>query len=531
MYQYIIDRFNKINTLNLQMFIEQVGETLGEMSETLKIGKVEIIDNTMFNNYSFLGLEYVNEPIVKEFAILERERFIIKVYPKALFDNEKNIVFLADLIGSYYAKIKYENLSRAMATTDAMTTAPNTLGVMSFGEYLQKNGLLKNYHFLFLNLKNFKYVNKQLGMQGANNLLRSYCLTVKTMLDKDEIFGRTGGDNFLAIIKDENLQTFLENIQNINLNVNGINFELPSRIGVYNIEENNSIAEAIERASTANNICKNMKMTNIVFFTIEMQNRLIREKEILMEFSSALKDREFVVYYQPKIDIKNNKMYGAEALVRWIKKTGIVPPNVFIPILEKENDICLLDMYVLDSVCRDLREWLDNSMEPVRVSVNLSRNNLTNKNLAKDVLDIIDKYEIDHKYIELEITETSCYDGQNELLQFIGEMHKNKIKISIDDFGSGYSSINLLKQLSADVVKIDKSLIDSIGADNMDDTIIVRNVVNMINELGMEVVAEGVETGEQVQFLKNINCNIIQGYYFSKPVPKGEYVEKLINNK
>lgn len=535
--QDILDMFRELKNPTVNSFDKNITSKYKNIITQLNIGKMEVIldgDNKGKRMHVLHNTTFTNTPITQNFKIVGNENITINTYPKTEFNKNEieSIHFLNDVISVLYSKSRYTELLNYSQKTDIMTSAPNTLGIIEFGERLYEQDILKNYYCLFSNLKNFKYMNTKLGMDGGNKLLKKYFLEVNSLLSDNETFGRTGGDNFFAIIKNENIDSFIEKLQKIKITFNDEEFELPSRIGVYKIGEYDKMQEALEYASVANNVAKNTKINDIVYFTEDMQKKLLKEKEVLINFHPALQKEEFIIYYQPKINLANRKLKGAEALVRWIKPDeGMVSPGLFIPVLERGSEICELDLYVLKQVCRDLRKWLNDGIEPVRVSINISRNNLKNPHLSNRILNILDEYQIDRKYIELEITETSCYDDYVDLLNFIGNMHDNKIKVSIDDFGTGYSSINLLKELHADIVKIDKSLVDNIGSNNESDEIIIKNVVNMLNELNMEVVAEGVETIEQIDFLKTINCNTIQGYFFSKPITKKEYEEKLYKNE
>ena len=245
---------------------------------------------------------------------------------------------------------------------------------------------------------------------------------------------------------------------------------------------------------------------------------------MIAAFPKAIQNREFKAFYQPKVSIDDYTMVGAEALVRWFQDDVFVSPGEFIPAFEQNDMVCQLDFYVLEQVCMDIREWLDQGMEPVRISVNFSRKHLTNKNLAEDIMNVINRYKIDSKYIEIELTETVDEEEAGLLIDFMNKMRKYSILMTIDDFGTGYSSLNMLRSFPVDVLKIDKSLVDNMEES---DHIILSNVVKMASELKMDVVAEGVETWEQVDYLKTVKCSVVQGFLFDRPMPKEQFEEKI----
>ena len=253
----------------------------------------------------------------------------------------------------------------------------------------------------------------------------------------------------------------------------------------------------------------------------------MRQKEVSQMFPKALENREFVVYYQPKVTLSDNQLCGSEALVRWFRGGAMVPPMSFIPVLEREGSVCKLDFYVLEQVCLDIQNWLSRGIEPVRVSVNFSKIHLQNPHLADEILAVLKKYDISPKYIEVELTEMSGYESYETLSCFVQTMRENGVSTSIDDFGTGYSSLNLLKDLNVDIIKLDKSFLKNMEKHRENDVIVIKNIVNMVNDLDMEVIAEGVETQKQAEFLRGINCRMAQGFLFDRPLPRAEFEKRL----
>lgn len=255
------------------------------------------------------------------------------------------------------------------------------------------------------------------------------------------------------------------------------------------------------------------------------------ELDVLGLFPEALKNEEFQVFYQPKVSLKNYRLVGAEALCRWKHGGEMIPPFKFIPTLEAGQDICTLDFYMIEHVCRDIVKWLDEGKRVVRVSVNLSRRHFANENLLDDLFNIINKYDFPNKYIEIELTETSNDVDFKDLKRVVTALSEQGIHTSIDDFGMGYSSLNLLRELPWNTLKIDRSLLPVDGDGESNTAVIMQYVIAMAQTLGIECIAEGVETVDQIKILKDKNCFLGQGFYFDKPLEKNIFEERLDSAK
>jgi diguanylate cyclase (GGDEF)-like protein len=420
--------------------------------------------------------------------------------------------------------------TRKVAISDGMTGAYNQAGIFAFTQqFIREN--LKDYTAFFINLKNFKYINKSMGNQMGDLALRTFVKQILLFLDKTELIARLGGDNFFVLTKKDRQKEFIEKFRNTELSLSQgpkpVEARIQTRMGVYPIEENVIVGDALNNASTAMMAARAIKNRDVVFFTKEMQIQSIHQREISSEFHNALRNRELVVFYQPKISLTDKVINGAEALVRWIRHKTIVPPMDFIPVLEREGTICELDFYVFETACNDIHDWVKAGIEPVRISSNFSKLHLRNEDFADRILEILHKYELDGKYIEVELTEVSDFDDTVAMKKFIDIMRQNNIGVAIDDFGTGYSTLNVLKDYNVSVVKIDKSLLNNIGKANSHDEVILRNVVKMARELDKDVIAEGVETQEQADYLKGINCGSAQGFLFDKPLVRDDFQKRL----
>lgn len=244
-------------------------------------------------------------------------------------------------------------------------------------------------------------------------------------------------------------------------------------------------------------------------------------------FPQAIKNEEFLVYYQPKVLLNSYKLTGAEALCRWKHDGKLVPPGDFIPVLENSHLICELDFYMLDHVCRDIRGWLDTNKPVVKISVNLSRRNIGTPNLLEKIVAIIDKYKVPHELLEIELLESATELNDEDLEELVNGFRTNGVSIAVDDFGTGFSSLALIRNLPWDVIKIDRSLLPEKPDERSERYTMLKHLLSMLYDMGFKCVVEGVETAEQVRMLKDNHCYVAQGFYFDRPLPKEEFETRL----
>ena len=260
-----------------------------------------------------------------------------------------------------------------------------------------------------------------------------------------------------------------------------------------------------------------------------MREELNRSIEIAADAKRAIRNSEFKVYFQPKVSVSKDEIVGAEALVRWVKPDGtVVTPDSFIPFLEKNGYIVQIDFFVYEEVCRYLRRRLDNGESVVPVSVNVSRIHMLSNDFSSDIVEIVRRYGIDPSLIELELTESVFIANEDEAIKTLSALREKGFRVSIDDFGSGYSSLSLLKRMPVDVLKIDKGFFSGDHIEDKDG-IVLSSVIDMADKMNIDIICEGIETEEQVDFLKHSNCDTAQGFFYAKPIPLADFEDMLDN--
>lgn len=385
------------------------------------------------------------------------------------------------------------------------------------------------YVYVSMEIDNFKYVNEMYGYSFGNYTLKYVATEISKELRSDELFARTGGAHFgllLRYVNDEalegRLRGWFEKIGHMRNKDRGNVYNLTFTCGVYRIRDNHEDAgRARECANIARESARHLADNAIEFFDEDLQKKQAALAELEFEMHSAFRDRQFEVYLQPKYSTSNEEIVGAEALIRWQHPTkGMIYPSDFIPLFESNGFIVKIDYFVLEEVCKCIRGWIDDDIDPVVVSVNLSRIHLYDSELVTKLVEIVDTYKVPHELIEFELTETVLFDELEYLLEVMTKLKEAGFILSMDDFGSGYSSLNMLKRLPVDVLKLDKGFMDNFREDEPDnkDKTIISHVISMAKDLDMEVLAEGVESESQKKFLKQTDCDMIQGYFYSKPI-------------
>lgn len=450
-------------------------------------------------------------------------------------ETEEDFYFLSKVLYFVYGRAKVMSQLFDITFKDKMTGVSNNSRLQLYMGELLSAGRLHLFTSNFVNIKNMKLLNEMYNNAIGDQIIVSFAKKMEAFVGRAGCVARLGGDNFLALVETDREESFLAFLKEICVEVSlpGDRLEfvkVDCRVGYCNLKPGDTNNEAMNHSSIAMGLAKKQSNSDVIMFRDEMKREIIRMRQLEESIPEAIDNREFVVYYQPKVKLTKEGehiVYGAEALVRWNKDGQMVYPGEFVPILEKNGLITRIDYYVLESVCLHIKKWETMGIKPVCISTNFSRRHLRDKFFADKIEEIITTYQVDPTCIEIEITESYDVEDIEALTYFVQRMHKLGVGLAMDDFGSGFSSLKMLKDMAADTIKLDKSIIDGVGGDSKDDEIIVSHMIHMIRELGKEVIAEGVEKTEQAEFLRKNGCYKIQGFLFGKPMAEMDFVDML----
>ena len=482
-------------------------------------------DDDAHRNYSDLSVREDPE-VISVFLSGKKIRILYEMQ----VDNDRAAEIIRDEYDTFEKKELYTK-----AFIDPITNHYNWNHLVPFLEMPMDYGI-RDYAFVHFDIKEFRVINEVYGHIAANKVL---CNIVKAMNDSDFVYtsARCHNDNFAMMIKDmpeelmiARLKEFFDDLSYLEEDPN---YRIFFRCGVVPMQRSllsgNRVADA---GKLAQKLGTNHNKTDIVIFTDKMHEDILWGNYIKAYLDTAVENDEFVIYLQPKFDIRTEKIKGAEALIRWnYKKKEFLYPGRFIPFFERDGSIGKIDDIVLRKVCMAFDKWRKEGRILYPVSVNLSRDRLYDKNLVKHLTEIVDSYNVYHDLIDFELTESASYDNTEQMIHVLNELRDQGFRISMDDFGTGYSSFSLLTQMPLDTLKIDKSFVDKVGVENMiaKDISVIRHIISLAKELGFICLAEGAESREQIDELRSLGCDVIQGYYYSKPVPVEEYENKYLN--
>lgn len=416
---------------------------------------------------------------------------------------------------------------------DAQTGVYTKDYIDSYIEKLFAEGKVTDYTAAIFDVHGLSTIINQLGDEEGTHLMAGFVQGLQDVIGTKGVVARVDGSSFEAIFPDNMTDPVAEYLKGVELELSTGNGErfISARAGFYSVTDNchsyvdykTIMKEALRTARNNPNNAQSIVIDDKIL------KQISESKQIESMFRDAILNEEFLVYYQPKVELKEYKLKGAEALCRWMHDGQMIMPFKFIPVFEHSGDICELDFYMLEHVCRDLRKWLDEGKEIVRVSVNLSRGNMGDRHLLEKLIGVVDKYDVPHQYIEIELTETSSDVDYMELREIVEGLSAVGIRTSVDDFGVGYSSMNLIRELPWNMIKIDKSFVPEGDGSEEDGKklILLSTLIQMTQALGMQCLAEGVETVEQVILLKQNGCFLAQGYFFDKPLPKEEFEKRI----
>ncbi|MDD2647761.1 MAG: EAL domain-containing protein [Eubacteriales bacterium] len=420
-----------------------------------------------------------------------------------------------------------------MAEYDSLTGLLNKNGFESWvGELLKTASKSRVMALVAFDVNSFSMYNAVNGTQAGDDLLQIIAREAKAALKSNESAARYSDDNFALLMSDTSIERIVERIRDSagEKALESRGYSVLISYGVYEITDLTIPVSAMyDRATAAKDSVKGNYETHIGLYSEEMYLKRLEDAKLIADQEEAMERGEFVAYYQPKYQTSSECIVGAEALVRWIKPDGtIIPPARFIELFERNGQIMKLDFYVLSVVCDMLSTLIASGVQPVPVSVNFSRAHLFDESFVDRMNAICLSKHVEPKYIEVELTE-STFRADSELIgRVIDHLHMHGFAVSVDDFGSGYSSLNILKDIAVDTLKVDMKFLSGFEKGGKVGTM-VTSVVRMAKWMGLSIVAEGVETRDQVAFLRSVGSDVIQGYYYSKPLPRADFTERLVS--
>lgn len=432
-------------------------------------------------------------------------------------------------------RIRAEEKIRHYVNYDALTELPNRKMMLeNINRLLERKN--KSFAIFFVDLDGFKYVNDTFGHQAGDVVLKNVASTLGNIIGSDDIICRIGGDEFVIILENFSSYTYIEEMAN---NIQKI-LEQPF---VYEKEQlivgaSIGISIAPKHGRDANTLISNADLAmyqvkknggySHMIYSSKMQEDIIDKLEVREKFKKALEDNEFIIHYQPIMDLKSMKIVNAEALIRRKYGDKIIPPMEFIPIAKRVGEIVSIDNWMLENACMQCEKWNEMALDEIKVSVNMSYSQLKQPKFVAYVQKILDDYSIPPQYLTLEITEDEGMKDIEVIIEVLTELKDIGIKISLDDFGIGSSSLSYVNKLPIDNIKIDRSLIMNIEKDEKN-IMMIKSIINMGHSLNISITAEGIETKKQFEVLRDLGCDFIQGYIIGAPMEVSDFEHKFIN--
>jgi len=463
--------------------------------------------------------------------------FLSKKHQFSLEDIKQYQVF-ANILSDLFQKTESEEEINFLAYYDSLTKLPNRTLLRKHIENAIQESMIEESHFavLFIDLDTFKLVNDTIGHSGGDELLKEVAQKIKNSIREQDLLSRFSGDEFVVLVKGglsvEEVEYLCERILNslrCKIHIDHNEFTITSSIGISIFPElGESVDELIKNADFAMYEAKLAGKNQFKICTQSMLEKITRRNRLSIHLQRAIEKNEFTVFYQPQVNVMSEEIIGFEALLRWNNSEfGFVPPSVFIPIAEQSGLIKSIGEWVFTSVCEQYKMWENTELSKIKVAINLSSEQFRRNELIKFIKQTIDETQMNPELLEIEITESVAIRDVEETIEILNDLKALGITVSIDDFGTEYSSLSRLKDLPIDRVKIAMNFIHGIAKDKKDEAII-KVIIYLSKSLGLNVIAEGVETMEQLQFLRHENCDDIQGYYYYKPMPASD-IEKIWN--
>ena len=427
-----------------------------------------------------------------------------------------------DLIHHLEHKSEYDELTGLMNSN----TFSNKINEIFQGNPTHLAG---KYAIIYFDVIRFKAINDLFGKAGGDLLLIFIAEILKDLIEDDEMACRVGSDRYALFVKtdNKNLSKFSENLIE-QIGEYQLSMKVSCNVGIYVIDDTSLLAaNMLDRAVLAESTIKGTYAHQYRFYTEDLRQQMLTEQEVVGRMVQALYDHEFVPYFQPQFNHSTGELVGAEALVRWEHpEKGLIRPDVFIPIFENNGFITPLDLYIFECACKFIKQHLNDGLKIVPISTNFSRYDIMQTDFVDRLEEIRTKYDVPVKYLRVEITESAVF-GENECINHVvHNLHDHGYIVEMDDFGSGYSSLNVLKDIDFDIIKLDMKFLSDKKAHSRGGTVI-SSIVSMARWLNLPIIAEGVESVEQADFLKSIGADYIQGYLYSKPIPELQFIDLL----
>ncbi len=436
-------------------------------------------------------------------------------------------------IAAVIIQIRYKKRLAYLKYHDSVTGGRSGAWLMEIMPRLLTSG--QRYAVVYTNFDKFKPFNNRHGFSYGDSLLQTVYGAMCGIIDPDtEAVARIYSDRFVLLLEYRGEEELCSRLFELNSVLERFNIFM--ECGVYAAEDASESPRVIQdRACYAlhNSAGKYDRYIKVSFFDEHLAEKMEREQLLETKLTAATENREFKLYIQPKVRLSDERICGGEALIRWFDPDlGAVPPSEFVPVLERNGRISEIDTIMFERVCKSIRTWIDNGKQPVPISVNMSRVNLADPAITERYVKIVNAVGIPPEYIELELTETLVYENMGILNSVIDRLHSAGFSCSIDDFGNGYSSLALLKSISADTIKFDRAFFaPSPGEDTFKRKKIIESLITMVRGLGMHIVAEGVEDRADVKMLKDLGCDSIQGFVFYRPAEAGKFEAMLADAK
>lgn len=495
----------------------------------LKLQDNSMFDKELLNWLDCRNLQDLQENIwTQEVEIDGKTHFFQFEYKKIIYD--KHYIGSFFLMHDQTEETERVKLEQYKANHDGLTGLYNREYFCRRAEQKLRENEDVKYYIVCSDIRDFKIVNDVYGMKKGDEILIKQAESLKSKSSPDCLYGRLSGDRFAILVPKEEFQesVFRRELSRIEQIEGNSNFRLRIYMGVYEVDNlDTPVAVMCARAVMAIKTIKDDAANRIVYYDKELRENALKEQSVIGQFHDALESGQFCFYIQPQIS-SDGIVRGGEALVRWIHpERGMIPPGEFIELFERTGLISELDRYIWEKACIQLRDWRRQGHADFYLSVNISPRDFYYMDIYKVFTGLVQTHGFEAKNLHLEITETAVMTDTKKVIRLVNKLRQYGFKVEMDDFGSGYSSLNMLKDIKMDTIKLDMGFLRK-TQNNERSMSIVRNVIQLSKRLGMEVVTEGVETLEQVEALTNMGCDVFQGYYFAKPMSVWDYEDKYI---